>query len=121
MLKLLSAFYSYSTPLAAASARLCVETMTNAHDSASQILQPPPRGCVLKHFGDNNRNWRADAAASARLCVETENDLEKNKLFYAAASARLCVETFRRGASLHGHGAAASARLCVETLYSIRR
>ena len=34
---------------AAASARLCVETFLQLHTRLRQ-LQPPPRGCVLKHF-----------------------------------------------------------------------
>ena len=57
---------------AAASARLCVETRLIGTTTSMCIVQPPPRGCVLKR--PNVRNW--------------------SLLFFAAASARLCVETF---------------------------
>ena len=33
--------------------------------------QPPPRGCVLKHFLLAHNALGIRAAASARLCVET--------------------------------------------------
>ena len=57
------------------------------------ILQPPPRGCVLKPFIVCFEWVTVDAAASARLCVETPKaDMKLNKEV-AAASARLCVET----------------------------
>ena len=39
--------------IAAASARLCVETTICAL-SIEFMRQPPPRGCVLKHFTDMN-------------------------------------------------------------------
>ena len=57
--------------LAAASARLCVET------------------CDILGILEN----LTDAAASARLCVETSRVFLIVKLYFAAASARLCVET----------------------------
>ena len=56
---------------AAASARLCVETLRKK----------------------KNQTMNA-AAASARLCVETSIQQRKGELLFAAASARLCVETF---------------------------
>ena len=34
---------------AAASARLCVETLTQYLSHLMLLMQPPPRGCVLKH------------------------------------------------------------------------
>ena len=56
--------------LAAASARLCVET-GNAKSPPCDPVQPPLRGCVLKLslilYGFSIES----AAASARLCVET--------------------------------------------------
>ena len=55
---------------AAASARLCVETLFAFYV------------CLF-----------AIAAASARLCVETNNATDFAKSAFAAASARLCVET----------------------------
>ena len=58
--------------IAAASARLCVETSRTY------------RGAVL-----------AKAAASARLCVETSVKISIRRLSIAAASARLCVETHK--------------------------
>ena len=57
--------------VAAASARLCVET---------QKVYRFSQRCT-------------DAAASARLCVETPNKSVAEALSCAAASARLCVET----------------------------
>ena len=80
------------------------------------MLQPPPRGCVLKHQQPLNFNGALKAAASARLCVETKNgSIFKNKREPAAASARLCVETARGLLFAALEQAAASARLCVET------
>ena len=80
--------------LAAASARLCVET---------------PIGLLVAAF--------VAAAASARLCVETANPPNTITSPFAAASARLCVETvIRVDGNPSRWGAAASARLCVETL-----
>ena len=58
-------------PVAAASARLCVETVVFFKGFL----------CVF-------------AAASARLCVETEKMNNVGFDLWAAASARLCVETF---------------------------
>ena len=55
--------------------------------------QPPPRGCVLKHYVDKDENGRYEAAASARLCVETTRYTLLKDGTLAAASARLCVET----------------------------
>ena len=37
-------------------------------------MQPPPRGCVLKHYKGNIICKIKGAAASARLCVETQCD-----------------------------------------------
>ena len=36
--------------VAAASARLCVETIKILKTICFLLQQPPPRGCVLKHF-----------------------------------------------------------------------
>ena len=35
------------------------------------MIQPPPRGCVLKHVIGKLLGYRTVAAASVRLCVET--------------------------------------------------
>ena len=56
-------------PSAAASARLCVET-NNCTRLDNILLQPPPRGCVLKHNDAHCQTQYAQAAASARLCVQ---------------------------------------------------
>ena len=81
---------------AAASARLCVETCLVKKRLCANRMQPPPRGCVLKHEKHYKIIVKYLAAASARLCVETDSFV----LFYedltAAASARLCVETARK-------------------------
>ena len=78
---------------AAASARLCVETLLDT-------------GVTSQPF----------AAASARLCVETPWAPGILASFSAAASARLCVETNKGLNGVTGvTKAAASARLCVET------
>ena len=77
---------------AAASARLCVETLQASNAQAIFL-----------------------AAASARLCVETPNSLDSGNILVAAASARLCVETSGVLRELMMNLAAASARLCVET------
>ena len=37
-------------------------------------MQPPPRGCVLKHQRFHNKPTYHHAAASARLCVETSEE-----------------------------------------------
>ena len=102
--------------LAAAFARLCVET--------AMPLFPPPY---------------LTAAAFARLCVETRGGKMRNQEINAAAFARLCVETSdKKGDAEYGNKqppsrgcvlkhrnnfpyvykpeAAAFARLCVETL-----
>ena len=55
---------------AAASARLCVETV-NARLAFNASMQPPPRGCVLKQAYFGKHFTYENAAASARLCVET--------------------------------------------------
>ena len=39
----------------------------------SVILQPPSRGCVLKHQSSRQDHGVKHAAAFARLCVETIN------------------------------------------------
>ena len=77
---------------AAASARLCVETPFWVWGLFA-LLQPPPRGCVLKHQIKIGLIRSRDAAASARLCVETANSSGVFPVLFAAASARLCVET----------------------------
>ena len=79
------------------------------------FVQPPPRGCVLKHLINNLIMNALHAAASARLCVETFYFFLNFKLLQAAASARLCVETVYRSHLGIDRHAAASARLCVET------
>ena len=56
-------------------------------------MQPPPRGCVLKHGTQDPITSTTTAAASARLCVETSEQATPNSFNLAAASARLCVET----------------------------
>ena len=78
-------------------------------------MQPPSRGCVLKHFQSPITKNNAQAAAFARLCVETK--VTKNEDFekFAAAFARLCVETVVIRVVFTAHFAAAFARLCVET------
>ena len=56
---------------AAASARLCVETLRPVIMLSLAPKQPPPRGCVLKQRDMTNYATGLNAAASARLCVET--------------------------------------------------
>ena len=56
-------------------------------------MQPPPRGCVLKHQHAFLALPYYNAAASARLCVETFITNKPVIFIIAAASARLCVET----------------------------
>ena len=58
--------------LAAASARLCVET-AQMNRPYQNLVQPPPRGCVLKQLAPVLHIEQVLAAASARLCVETLN------------------------------------------------
>ena len=57
--------------LAAASARLCVETYSASGTPFIADMQPPPRGCVLKPAHGLRAVGIYRAAASARLCVET--------------------------------------------------
>ena len=59
-----------SNGFAAASARLCVETCTYSF-CFNVAKQPPPRGCVLKLIVKAGTGNHVQAAASARLCVET--------------------------------------------------
>ena len=59
--------------MAAASARLCVETTYFATPMQSLFWQPPPRGCVLKQSLLAYLMASMWAAASARLCVETDS------------------------------------------------
>ena len=56
-------------------------------------MQPPPRGCVLKHVREEINKDHQYAAASARLCVETIIRQQAALAVSAAAFARLCVET----------------------------
>ena len=79
--------------LAAASARLCVETELCRYGMGGNLPQPPPRGCVLKQLILVIIIVLKLAAASARLCVETVAEQMPILLEVAAASARLCVET----------------------------
>ena len=102
--------------MAAASARLCVETL-HFYAYFYCFWQPPPRGCVLKHGGSIIADTIRGAAASARLCVETPVLNEMIIEDKAAASARLCVETIITQNKFEIVFAAASARLCVETVF----
>ena len=102
--------------MAAASARLCVETARSAKIPACLAKQPPPRGCVLKHGAFGRERHCITAAASARLCVETRWAPFILTGEMAAASARLCVETSENVLMPKARLAVASARLCVETL-----
>ncbi len=83
---------------AAASARLCVETVFRLFGDGG-CTQPPPRGCVLKPVQSKKTIAEPGAAASARLCVETSRNSFPPCYVLAAASARLCVETSRTGAT----------------------
>ena len=60
----------WESSVAAASARLCVETFY-AERRITPTQQPPPRGCVLKLLVVSVYGLKKLAAASARLCVET--------------------------------------------------
>ena len=57
--------------IAAAFARLCVETLTITEKGQLIFEQPPSRGCVLKLFHTVKIYITVRAAAFARLCVET--------------------------------------------------
>ena len=61
---------SPSYAIAAASARLCVETPSE-NFLPTEPMQPPLRGCVLKPEILKMQGVEIEAAASARLCVET--------------------------------------------------
>ena len=59
-------------------------------------MQPPSRGCVLKHIIAIVQIMKKQAAAFARLCVETTvTNYNMTICKKAAAFARLCVETGR--------------------------
>ena len=77
---------------AAASARLCVETLTLSLWILA-FVQPPPHGCVLKPLGSPRLGTWREAAASARLCVETSFWIAVPVVAAAAAFGQLCVET----------------------------
>ena len=80
--------------MAAASARLCVETYCRFLRGMMMAQQPPPCGCVLKQELGIYFRLGLLAAASARLCVETiVSAIHLSAITLAAASARLCVET----------------------------
>ena len=99
---------------AAASARLCVETF-RVKNLKSGETQPPPRGCVLKHYLSLKLAKAMYAAASARLCVET---IERVFTFISTTQPppRGCVlKPLSVMAGYVVKRAAASARLCVET------
>ena len=51
---------------------LGVETTIVMPDDIKVVVQPPPRGCVLKRPLTGEPNHQPNAAASARLCVETK-------------------------------------------------
>ena len=92
VLKLGSRIITLKGLVAAAFARLCVETVLILL-IVPLLMQPPSRGCVLKQlYGSINRLMRI-AAAFARLCVETKCKASSFLLTAAAAFARLCVET----------------------------
>ena len=78
--------------LAAASVRLCVETILLSNDKRLST-QPPPCGCVLKPRRLSHQRLNLLAAASVRLCVETLSSFDSRSTIPAAASVRLCVET----------------------------
>ncbi len=57
--------------MAAASARLCVETLLSEMSSMPFQLQPPSGGCVFKHHAIGGFGQRMGAATFVRLCIET--------------------------------------------------
>ena len=57
--------------MAAASARLCVETQSAESNKNCLFGQLPPRGCVLKPALDLCKRQNIAAAAFGWLCVET--------------------------------------------------
>ena len=74
--------------------RGCVLKLYYPQINFDKLRQPPPRGCVLKQEELNAFKEMLEAAASARLCVETlRSSRNINGLIQAAASARLYVET----------------------------
>ena len=80
--------------LAAAFARLCVETVKSDKSMPTAFKQPPSRGCVLKLFAILKAQKLIEQPPS-RGCV-LKHDLCMDSVFLrnAAAFARLCVETF---------------------------
>ena len=82
---------------------------------ATDCVQPPSGGCVLKQALKELFTETQDAAAFGRLCVET---LKADPIYHevlAAAFGRLCVETPITISSKKTLSAAAFGRLCVET------
>ena len=101
---------------AAASARLCVETLI-IYPIHKYSQQPPLRGCVLKPLKSQHR-LEEGKQPPLRGCVLKPAKMKIIHNFYcAAASARLCVETISLTSSASCTCAAASARLCVETIF----
>ena len=74
---------------AAASARLCVETIKEKEVTEDYIPQPPPRGCVLKHEKALIRR-RRERQPPPRGCV-----LKQFRLYELL---RLCVRSRLRAA-----------------------
>ena len=66
-----SRYSFFSQKFAAAFARLCVETGLVPLEFLRELLQPPPRGCVLKHIVDFGNIGFQRAATFGWLCVET--------------------------------------------------
>ena len=92
VLKRLKLYQAKDRMLAAASARLCVETRLWAINWCLP-MQPPPRGCVLKLCRWLWHSSLNQAAASARLCVETALMAKAIEWDFAATFGWLCVET----------------------------
>ena len=70
--------------MAAASARLCVETSIILMVYRLLLWQPPPRGCVLKLVKVKGGLDIKLAAASARLCVETGLTRNHKSAYYGS-------------------------------------
>ena len=64
--------------MAAAFARLCVETRLKDINTQMNLMQPPSRGCVLKQTHKYFKVKLGQAAAFARLCVETAGLKERD-------------------------------------------
>ena len=79
--------------MAAASARLCVETTQSKVATKVGDLQPPLRGCVLKpRITEKLGEGRLQPPLRGCVLKLGHSTIEMT-MRYAAASARLCVET----------------------------